>query len=79
MQGLGFHSLANKTHFHFKGFAVDFALKQRQNATGKWSSLCSQKKRRTSRCDRQFPNYFCDDKVALVHVYEKMEVRYLNV
>ena len=31
-----FHSVANKTHFHIKGFALDLALKQRQNATRKW-------------------------------------------
>ena len=33
---MSFHSLVNKTHFHFKGFVLDLALKQRQNPTWKW-------------------------------------------
>ena len=33
---MSFHSHANKTHFPIKGFALDLALKQRQNATRKW-------------------------------------------
>ena len=28
---MSFNSLANKTHFHIKGFAFDLALKQRHN------------------------------------------------
>ena len=30
---MSFHSLANKTHFLIKGFALDLAMKQRQKAT----------------------------------------------
>ena len=33
---MSFYSLANKTHFHIKGFALDLALKQRLKATRKW-------------------------------------------
>ena len=33
---ISFHSLANRTHFHIKGFTLDVALKQRQMATRKW-------------------------------------------
>ena len=31
-----FSLLTIKTHFHITGFALDLALKQRQNATQKW-------------------------------------------
>ena len=34
---MSFHLLANKTHFHFKGFVLDLVLKQRQKATRKWN------------------------------------------
>ena len=33
---MSFQSLANKTDFHLKGFALDLALKQRLKATPKW-------------------------------------------
>ena len=33
---MSFHSLANKTHFHFKGFVLDLSLKRRQRETRKW-------------------------------------------
>ena len=33
---MSFHSLANKTNFHTKGFAPDLALKERLKATRKW-------------------------------------------
>ena len=33
---MSFHSPANKTHFHIKGFEVDLPLKQRLKATRKW-------------------------------------------
>ena len=33
---ISFHSLANKAHFHIKGFALDLALKQSQEAARKW-------------------------------------------
>jgi len=31
-----FHSHANKTHFHIKGYAPGFALKKRHKTTQKW-------------------------------------------
>ena len=35
-----FHSRANQSHFHKKGFASRLALKQRYKGTRKWPIMC---------------------------------------